>query len=329
MTDSPGDRPVRTDGGSVTDEGGTGRGPLSRLSAGLDGRFGSDFLESAPFWLPPFLLMALFVYGAIIWNLMISLTDYSGLGGSPDYSNLDFEMYSRALSDPGFREAALNTVILLVAFTAATLLVGLVLAILVDRGIRFENTFRTLYLLPMSLSFVVTAQFWLWMYNYNNGMVNGFLGTFGLGPFNYIGNQDIVLWAVIFALVWQFSGYAMVVYLAGLRAIPTEHYEAAQVDGASTIKMYWRVIIPQLKGATISAAVVLMVFALKAFDFLYSLVSGYRPPNGADILATKMVREAYANLNWSYGAAIAIFLFAMALAVIGPYLYYEYRRGHL
>ena len=329
MSDASGDRPVRTDGGSVTDGGTSQKGPVSRLSASLDDRFGSDFLESTPFWLPPFLLMALFVYGAIIWNLMISLTDYTGFAGSPDYSNLDFEMYTQAFADPGFREAAINTVILLVAFTAVTLLVGLVLAILVDRGIRFENTLRTLYLLPMSLSFVVTAQFWLWIYNYDNGIANALLGTFGLGPFNYIGNQDIVLWAVIFALVWQFSGYAMVVYLAGLRAIPTEHYEAAQVDGASTIRMYWRVIIPQLKGATISAAVVLMVFALKAFDFLYSLVSGYRPPNGADILATKMVREAYANLNWSYGAAIAIVLFAMALAVIGPYLFYEYKRGHL
>ncbi|ELZ98066.1 sugar ABC transporter permease [Haloferax mucosum ATCC BAA-1512] len=329
MTESRGDRSARSDGGSVTEEGPVREGFLRRLSVPLDRRFGSDFFESSPFWLPPFLLMALFVYGAIIWNLMISLTDYTGFAGSPDYSNLDFEMYTQAFSDPGFREAAINTLILLVAFTAATLIVGLLLAILIDRGIRFENTFRVIYLLPMSLSFVVTAQFWLWMYNFNNGIANRLVGSIGLGPYDYIGNQALVLWAVIFALMWQFSGYAMVVYLAGLRAIPTEHYEAAQVDGASTVRMYWRVIIPQLKGATISAAVVLMVFALKAFDFLYSLVSGYRPPNGADILATKMVREAYANLNWSYGAAIAIILFALALAVIGPYLYYEYQRGYL
>ncbi|WP_435184911.1 carbohydrate ABC transporter permease [Halobellus sp. EA9] len=325
---------VRPDGGVVSD--GSSRqpaesdpGPLARLSSALDQRLGSDFLESSVFWLPPFLLMALFVYGAIIWNLLISLTDYQGFANAPDYSDLDFEMYARALADAGFVDAAINTFVLLIAFTVATLLVGLVLAVLVDRGIRFENTFRTIYLLPMSLSFVVTAQFWLWMYNYNNGIVNRVIGIVGLGPVSWLGNQAIVLWAIIFALMWQFSGYAMVVYLAGLRAIPTEHYEAAKVDGASTLKMYWRVIIPQLKGATISAAVVLMVFAMKAFDFLYSLVGGYRPPNGADILATKMVREAYANLNWAYGAAIAIVLFGMALAVIGPYLVYEYRRDNL
>ncbi|MFB6256289.1 MAG: carbohydrate ABC transporter permease [Haloplanus sp.] len=321
---------ARTDGGTrSTGSSGGLRGVIDDAGARIDQRFGSDFIESSPFWLPPFLLMALFVYGAIIWNLLISLTDYRGFANAPDYSNLDLEMYAKALSDPGFIDAAVNTFVLLLAFTGATLLVGLLLAILVDRGIRFENTFRTVYLLPMSLSFVVTAQFWLWMYNYNNGAVNLLLDLVGLGPYSFLGNQEIVLWAVIFALMWQFSGYAMVVYLAGLRAIPNEHYEAAKVDGASTARMYWRVIIPQLKGATISAAVVLMVFALKAFDFLYSLVGGYRPPNGADILATKMVREAYQNLNWAYGSAIAIVLFLMALSVIGPYLYHQYKRDNL
>jgi len=331
-----GDEP-RTDGGVVSDGATADSGPRSdpgvvaRLSAAVDDRFGSDFVESSIFWLPPFLLMGLFVYGAVIWNLLISLTDYQGFANAPDYSisNLDFEMYTRALADSGFIDAAVNTLILLVAFTAGTLAVGLLLAILIDRGIRFENTFRTIYLLPMSLSFVVTAQFWLWIYNFNNGIANSVIGVVGLGPISWLGNQDIVLYAVIFALMWQFSGYAMVVYLAGLRAIPDEHYEAAKVDGASTVKMYWRVIIPQLKGATISAAVVLMVFGMKAFDFLYSLVGGYRPPNGADILATKMVREAYSNSQWAYGAAIAIVLFGMALAVIGPYLVYEYRRNNL
>ena len=312
------------DGGVVEERQRAPAGPVTRLNE----RFGSDFVESSQFWLPPFLLMGLFVYGAIIWNVMISLTDFQGFG-TPDYSDLDLEMYSRALTDSGFVDAAVNTFVLLLGFTLVTLALGLVLAILIDRNIRFENTFRTIYLLPMSLSFVVTAQFWAWMYNFNNGVFNIVLSSLGLGRIDWIGNPQIVLWAVVLALMWQFAGYAMVVYLAGLRAIPNEHYEAAKVDGASTLRMYWRVIIPQLKGSTISASVVLMVFALKAFDFLYSLVGGYRPPNGADILATKMVREAYANLNWAYASAIAIMLFLMALSIVGPYLYYQFKRGNL
>ena len=319
---------ARADGGAVAER----REPPGfrrRMTSRLDTRFGEDFVESLPFWLPAFLLMSLFVYGAIIWNFVISLTDYEGFV-SVDYTDLDFEMYARAIDDSGLVSAAENTLLLVVGFTVLTLGVGLALAIFIDREIRFENTFRTLYLLPMSLSFVVTAQFWLWLYNYNDGVINETLVAAGLGRVEWIGNPDMVLWSIVIALMWQFSGYAMVVYLAGLRAIPQEHYEAAKVDGASTLKMYWRVIIPQLKGATISAAVVLMVFALKAFDFLFSLVSGYRPPNGADILATKMVREVYSGTpRWAYGSAIAMILFGMALSIIGPYLVYQYRRGNL
>jgi glucose/mannose transport system permease protein len=321
-------REARTDGGTADArtaqterDAETDEGRLSRLTD-------SDVWESSPFWLPPFLLMGFFVYGAIGWNLLISLTDYRRFGDI-DYSDLDLEMYSRAFGDPSFIEATKNTFVLIVAFIVVCLVIGLLLAVLLDRQIRFKNGFRTIYLLPMSLSFVVTAQFWLWMYNLNNGIVNQVLGVVGLGPYNWIGNPDLVLGAVVFALVWQFSGYTMVVYLAALQSIPNEHYEAARVDGASTIRMYWRVIVPQLKNAMISATVVLMVFALKAFDFLYALVGGYRPPNGVDILPTLMVREAYQKTEWAYGSAIAILLFLLALGVVAPYLYHQHKHGNL
>jgi len=313
-----------------------------RADGGTTSQAGSildrDSVRSAPFWLPPFLLIGLFIYGAIIWNIVLSLTNFQGLG-SPDYSALDLENYviaffggtpswSSLTVDPIWN-AAWNTVVLMVAFSVVCLAVGLVMAILVDQEIRFENTFRTIYLLPMSLSFVVTAKFWLYMYNVETGLVNLFLGAVGVGPVEIVQNPDIKLAAVAFALIWQFSGYAMIVYLAGLRAIPTSHFEAARVDGASTLRMYWRVIIPQLRTATVSALVVLTVFSLKAFDFLFSMYGGYQPGPSADILATRMVREAYSNGNWAYGSAIAVILFVMALAIVAPYIYTQYQRGEL
>ncbi len=308
---------LRTDGGATVENASQG-----------DTFFDSDFVRSMPYWLVPLLFMGLFVYGAIIWNIIISLADYSGFGGA-DYSHLDFHNYARAFSDPTVIHAARNTLVLLIVFTIVCLAVGMLLAILLDQKIRFENTFRTIYLLPMSLSFVVTGQFWLWMYNSNNGIVNAFVGLFGLGPYNWLGDPKLVLGSVIFALVWQFSGYCMVVYLAALRAIPNDQFEAARVDGASTTRMYWRVIVPQLRPATVSATVMLMIFALKTFSFLYALFGGYRPHKGSDILATKMVREAFQLQEWSYASAIALILFAMALAIVAPYLYYQYREGNL
>ncbi|QGN07244.1 sugar ABC transporter permease [Halorhabdus sp. CBA1104] len=285
----------------------------------------SDFVRSSPFWLIPLLLMGLAVYGGIIWNFLISLTDYEGFLQPPDYSQLDFEMYAQALADPAVFSTGRNTFVLLVAFTSISLILGLFLAILLDRDIRQKGAIQTIYLLPMALSFVVTAQFWLWMYNFENGLVNTFIGLFGLGPYNWIGDPQLVLGAVIFALIWQFSGYCMVVFLAGLQSIPNDQFEAAKVDGASIIKTYWRVIIPQLKSASVSAAVVLMIFALKIFTFLYAMFGTYRPPKGTDVLATLMVREAFNLQHWAYAAAIATILLAMGLLVVAPYLYYQYK----
>ncbi|WP_129116530.1 carbohydrate ABC transporter permease [Halegenticoccus tardaugens] len=320
-TDEPG-RPI-ADGGTASEAADVGR---SRGRGVLSG----EFVRSLPFWLPPALFMGLFVYGAIGWNALISLTDWGGLQPNPDYGSLSFEMYAQMLGDPTFVAAARNTLVLLVAFTVVSLLLGLGLAILVDQNIRFENTFRTIYLLPMSLSFVVTAIFWSWMYNPEIGMVNELLRLVGLGALTraWISDPNFKLGAVIFALMWQFSGYCMVVYLAGLRAIPTAQYEAAKADGASTLRMYRRVIVPQLRASTTSAAVVLMVFALKAFDFLF-VMFGATPGPSADILSVMMFREAFRSTNWAYGAAIATVLFLLALGVIGPYLYVQYKRGDL
>ncbi|MFC7139195.1 carbohydrate ABC transporter permease [Halosimplex aquaticum] len=289
----------------------------------------SDFVRSFPYWFIPFSIMGLGVYGGIGYNTLISLTDYEGFNEGPDFSQLDLDMYVQAMNDPWVWTTGKNTFVLLIVFTTVTMLLGLFLAIMLDRGIRFKEQIQTVYLLPMALSFVVTAQFWLWMYNVNNGLVNILLGVVGLGPYNWIGNPELVLGAVIFALIWQFSGYAMVVFLAGLQSIPDDQFEAAQVDGASIFKTYWRVIIPQLKSSSVSAAVILVIFALKAFTFLFSMFGQYRVPKATDILATLMVREAFKLQNWAYAAAIATILLLMALAVIAPYLHYQHKQGSL
>ncbi|XVH30492.1 carbohydrate ABC transporter permease [Haloferacaceae archaeon DSL9] len=319
--------PVATDGGTATAT--TEADPSEAATPERRRLFSRDIVQSAPFWLPPALLVGLFVYGAIGWNFVISLTGWSGLG-DPDYSNLSFEVYRQLLDSGAFLAATRNTFVLLIVFTVLSLFLGLLLAILVDQKIRFENTFRTIYLLPMSLSFVVTAIFWSWMYNPRFGMINTILGGVGLDFLQqaWLADPRFKLASIIFALMWQFSGYCMVVYLAGLRAIPTSQYEAARIDGASTVRMYRRVIVPQLRAATTSAAVVLMVFALKAFDFLFVLF-GTNPGPSADILAVMMFRVSFGQGNWAYGSAVAMVLFLMALAVIAPYLYIQYRRGDL
>ncbi|MBV0903517.1 carbohydrate ABC transporter permease [Haloarcula salina] len=285
---------------------------------------GADAIKSMPFWLLPAFLVGLFIYGAVLWNFVISLTDLQGFG-TPSFSQLDFDMYGRAFSDPQFLFAGQNTIVLLVVFTIVCLVLGLGLAILLDQDIRRRGHLRTIYLLPFSLAFIVTGQVWLWMYNYNYGVVNTFTRALGLGQYQIIGNSQIILGAIITALAWQFVGYTMVVYLAGLRTIPDDQFEAARVAGVKDYRIYWKVIIPQLKASAASAGVILMVFALKTFDFLFAMFGQYRPQKGADILATMMVREAFQKLEWAYGASIAVILFLMALGIISPYIYYQYK----
>lgn len=284
-----------------------------------------------PFWLPPTLLMGLFVYGGILWNFLISLTDFSGVV-RPEYelSNFDFEMYARMLQDPSFWSATRNTLVLLIAFTLICLVVGLVLAVLVDNVLKGQSTFRTVLLLPFALSFVVTGVFWQWMYNPQIGTINTALGMVGLGVVgqDWLGDPALRLWSVMFALVWQYSGYAMIIYLASLRTIPRAQYEAAKVDGAGFFTMYRKVIVPQLSSASVSIAVVLMVFSLKAFTWLY-VVFGSNPGPSADILGVMMYRQAFSANQWAYGAALGTVLFLSAIAILAPYLRYQYKRGEL
>lgn len=297
----------------------------------VNSRLDSDFVRSAPFWLPPTLLMFLFVYGGIGWNFVISLTDFEQLQlPTYDPSTFDFEMYRRALEDPGFWTAVKNTLVLLIAFTTICMIVGLGLAILLDQAMRFTGWFRTVYLLPFALSFVVTALFWLWMYNFEFGVINSLLRTFGLDFLvsHWISNPRLKLGSVIAALTWQFSGYAMVIYLAGLQSIPASHYEAAKTDGASTLRMYRKVIVPQLRSSSVSAAVLLMVFALKAFGFLY-VMFGDNPGPAADILGTMMYRVAFSGNQWAYGAAVGTIMFVLVVTVLSPYLYWQYRNDEL
>ncbi len=289
----------------------------------------NEFIQSIPFLLVPGTLVAVFVYGSIIWNFLLSLTDFRGFG-DPDYSSIHLGMYTRMLSDATFIAAARNTIALTVGFTLTCLVLGLILAILVDRDIKFEGAIRTVYLLPMSISFVVTAIFWGWVFNPSTGIVNTFFTAIGLDVLavDWIGNPRTQLLAITIALVWQFTGLAMIIYLAGLRKISGEQYEAAKMDGASDVVMYLKVVIPQLTTSTFSAVIILLMFSLKAFDFVFVLF-GTSPGPGADILPVMMYREAFSANNWAYGSAIAMVLLIGALICITPYLYYQYNRDLL
>lgn len=269
--------------------------------------------------------MGYFVYISIGWNVVVSLSDWEGL--VPSYNIVGFDQYINLLGDPVFFTSLMNNLLLMLIFVPCTLFLGLFLAILLDQKVRKEAVFRTIYLLPFALSFVVTGFLWRWMYNPSMGVINTLLEITGLEflKSGWITDPNIALFCVIISLIWQFAGYAMLIFLAGIRSIPESHIMAAEVDGASGFQLYKRVIIPQIKASTFTAFVVLMVFALKAFDFIYILTGG-GPGYATEILPLTMYKETFAMTHFAYGSAIATVSFLLVMAIVTPYLYSTYRK---
>ncbi|NCV80484.1 MAG: sugar ABC transporter permease, partial [Actinobacteria bacterium] len=192
--------------------------------------------------LPSIVVLAIFVYGFIGVNLSISLTDEQGLNAESNFVGLD--NYFALLDDPRFHIDVWNTLVFSVAFIFCSLFLGLGLAILIDQKIRAEGFFRSIYLLPMAVSFIVTGVVWRWLMNPAEGSrmsgLNLLFDTLGL---DFLINQWHLTptWGMLgiaLPAIWQMSGYTMALFLAGLRSIPEEVKEAARTDGASEFVIY-------------------------------------------------------------------------------------------
>jgi glucose/mannose transport system permease protein len=283
-------------------------------------RVSSEHIITFLIFLPSIILVGYFVHGLIAWNIFVSFTDWRGL--TPQFNLVGLKQYEKLLSDEVFSTSFTNNILLIILFIPGSMVLGLLLAILLDIiGGRAEGIFRAIYLLPFSLSFVVTAAMWAWMYNFSHGVINSLLDMLGLSflKMNWIGDPKIAIHCIIVALIWQFSGYTMLIFLAGIKSIPESHVMAAKIDGASNFKLYTRIVIPQLKYWAFAAFVVLTVFALKAFDFIYVLTNG-GPGISTYVLGLMMFRRAFFETDFSYGASIATVLFVLTMLVVIPYL---------
>ncbi|MBA7518750.1 Diacetylchitobiose uptake system permease protein NgcF [subsurface metagenome] len=284
-----------------------------------------DKISTILFLIIPIVLVIIFIYICIIWNVVVSLSDWDGL--RPSYDFKGFGQYIKLFSNEIFLTSLWNNIVLILIFVPGSLVMGLLLAILLDQKVRKENVFKLIYLFPFTLSFVVTGFLWRWMYNVRVGVLNTLLESIGLGFFSndWVQNVDWAMFWVCVVLIWQYSGYMMLIFLAGIRSIPESHIMAAAVDGASGFQVYYRIIIPQLKAAIFTGFVILIVFALKAFDLIFILTGG-GPGYSTEILPITMYKEVFNKRHFSYGSAIATVLFLLIMIIVIPYLYSTYRR---
>ncbi len=280
----------------------------------------------------PAALLIYFVYVSLGWNLWVSLSDWENGALESSYGWGGFGNYIKMFTSPDFWPALKNT-LLLFCLIPLCLVIGLGLALLMDQGLRGTALFRTLILLPFALSFVVTGTVWAYMYRPTGGVLNSFLSMLGVdvaeamknGHLMWASSNTTIMPSIIIAMVWQFSGYVAVIFLAAIKNVPTNIINAAKLDGAYMPRVYLKLIIPQLKGAMGSCITILAMYALRSFDFIVSLV-GYTT-SSAWTLPIWMYNEAFQNNNFAYSAAISCFLLALVLVLILPLTYWTNRRN--
>jgi len=271
---------------------------------------------------PSFLLALFFIYGLIAWNGYLSLSASRLL---PNYEFVGVEQYVNLFESERFRVALKNMAVFGVLFIGGAMALGLLLAILLDQKIRAEGVLRTIYLYPMAISFIVTGTAWKWMLNPGLGLEHlmhrwGFEGF----SFDWLVNPDKAIYCVAIAGVWQSAGFVMALFLAGLRGIDESIIKAAQVDGASLPRIYWRILIPSLRPVFFSTLMVVSHLAIKSFDLVMALTAG-GPGYATDVPATFMYAMSFTRGQLGLGAASATVMLATVAAIVVPYLYSELR----
>jgi len=290
----------------------------------------SRFSRRLQQWLPklvlsPTLLITLvFVYGFILWTSYLSFTKSRGY---PLHELVGFLQYARVWAQPRWTVAIHNLAIFGVLYVAICLFLGLLLAILLDQRIRQEGTLRAIFLYPMALSFIVTGTAWKWMLNPGLG-IEKLVREWGWASFQFdwIVNEDMAIYTVVIAAVWQASGFVMAMFLAGLRGIDQDIIKAASIDGATLPRIYWRIIIPQLRPVFLSSVVILAHLAIKSYDLVVALTGG-GPGYATDLPSLFMYAHTFTRNQLGMGAASAVMMLLTVAAIMVPYLYSEVRHA--
>ena len=303
---------------------------------------------------PSVIAVGVFVYGFIGWSALVSVSEWDSI--EPDYTFVGLSNFEELFRHFRFQADIRNTVVFTLLFVGSCLVIGLFLAALLDRGVKGEGLFRSIYLFPMAVSFIVTGVAWRWLLAPRSG-VNLLLGRAGLEPLKqdwytdptvvhitsgsrlgealhdigigWLASPDfgipVAMVSVVIAATWQMSGFVMILYLAGLRAIPEELTEAARVDGASEFQVLRHIALPLLRPVTLSAMIILGHVSLKIYDLVVAMTR--RGPGFAtDVPALFMVETTFQGSHFARGAAISIVMLISISFLVIPYLIWSLRR---
>lgn len=271
-------------------------------------------------------LTASFVYVFVFtaWTLYISLSDSSLL---PTYGFVGLDNYVALWASKRWNVAYTNLFLFSGFYVAGSIAIGLLLAILIDQRIRAEAAWRTIFLYPLAVSFIVTGTVWSWLYSPNAG-IEFLVRKMGFEDFRFAltASRDYAIYSIVLTGIWQSSGFAMALFLAGLRSVDQDLIKAAQIDGASPFRIYRKVVLPSIGPIFIAVAVVMLQFAIKTFDLVLALTRG-GPGISTTFPALYVYDLMFQRGQIGQGAAAAIMMLLALAVVLVPYaLYLVWRR---
>ncbi len=272
---------------------------------------------------PSWLIVVGAYIGTIIWTVGISFTN-SRLVPVANYAGVS--QYQRLFSTPRWNQSIENVLVFGVLFIAVCLVLGFLMAVVLDQKIRAENVFRTIYLYPYSLSFIVTGVVWQWIMNPALGLQKTMndLGWTSF-QFDWIVNPDKAIYAVVIAAVWQSSGLVMALMLAGLRGVDQDLWKAIRVDGIPTWRAYISIIIPILSPMVVTSIVLLGISVIKSYDLVIALTNG-GPGTATDVPAKFIMDFLFLRSNIGLASAGATVMLIAGIAAVAPWVYVVYMR---
>lgn len=280
------------------------------------------------FVLPLIAVLFLFVYGFILWSLRVSFSAWQGI--LPNMKFVGLENYRIMFSSERFQIDLFNTFYFTLFFMAICIIGGFILSYLLYSQLKAEGVFRTIYMFPLSLSFVVTGVLWRWVLSPEVGVnalftMMGFEAEFGwFTSTDSVAGFNFAVISLVIAASWQYMGYTMAMFLAGLRSIPDQVIESAKIDGAGEFRIIRSILLPMVKPITFSAMIVLGHISLKIFDLAYAM-TGKGPGFVTDFPGLYMFETTFRGNNYAGGAVISIIMLILVAFVIIPYLYSTFR----
>ncbi len=261
---------------------------------------------------------------ALVWvpamgSVALSFANWGGIGGFDTIQWIGTKNYQDIVDIyPPFWPAIRHNIIWLVFLFLGPTVLGILLAVLLDRELKFSRIYQSALYMPMVLSLALIGFIWQLIYTPDGGLLNSLLGLSDK-PVDWIGDSDINLYAVLIAAAWRHTGYIMLLYLAGLKSVDPALKEAAALDGASSTQTFFRVTFPVMKPVNIVVAVVTVIEALRAFDIVYVINKGR---NGLELLSVLVTDNIIGEASRiGRGSAVAVILLTISLGVIIPYLY--------